>query len=82
MLHLNLPNDPTIGDAIVALQKCDPTKRITDDVYRPITAIVLDVEGDAMVSILPRMNTRPRETIRCQVSPELLKEATRTAENS
>lgn len=63
MLHLNLPSDPTIADVIHVLSKCDPTKLAFDEVYRPLTAIVLDEKGDVVFSALPRVNPEPRSTL-------------------
>lgn len=63
MLSLNLPENPTVADLIAVLQKCDQTKHVTDDVYHPVTAIILDSQGDVLISQLPRQVTKPLPTL-------------------
>lgn len=73
-LPLNLPENPTIADVIHVLSKCDPTKLAFDEVYRPLTAIVLDSKGDAVFSALPRVNPEPRRTLSAIPAAELIEE--------
>ncbi len=71
-LSLNLPENPTIADVIAALQRCDPTRHAYDEVYRPLTAVVIDSNGDVVFSALPRI--KPRPTISAMPAAELLDE--------
>lgn len=72
MLHLNLPENPTVADIVDALKKIDQTKRVFDDVYNPITAIILDSQGDVLISQLPRHVTKPAKTNPFNAPPSLL----------
>jgi hypothetical protein len=72
MLHLNLPENPTIADLVAVLQKCDQTKLVTNDVYEPITAVILDPQGDAILSKLPRKTTKPAPTLTFNMPPTLI----------
>jgi len=72
MLHLNLPENATVADLIASLQRCPQNASITDDTYNPITAVVIDRDGDVMISHLKRINPESRTTMRFKMDEPML----------